>query len=160
MRNAEGVRRLPRRPVLLGMTATLAVPVLAGCGSRPPDPLVALVVQARSDAVSSAAAAQALRTGSPRLSDELAGLAAARRAHADAMAAELGGDAPDAPEPAPAERPGAPMVEPATELTGVRAALDEAQRTAAAAVPGLPRRRAALVGSVAACCAAYRSVLR
>nr|MDQ2710387.1 hypothetical protein [Actinomycetota bacterium] len=86
--------------------AALAVPAvsgtLAGCGNKPPDPLVALTVQARSDAALADAVAQMLRAspaGSPgaATSDMLAALAAARRAHADTMVAELGDDAPPPP---------------------------------------------------------------
>ncbi len=153
------------------LLAALAVPAvsgtLAGCGNKPPDPLVALTVQARSDAALADAVAQMLRAspagspgqaGSPEAatSDMLAALAAARRAHADTMVAELGDDAPP---PAPAGQPGPPPPEARTALAGVLTALDDAQRRAAAEVPGLPRHRAAVVGSIAACCAAYRAVL-
>ena len=47
----------------------------------------------------------------------------------------------------------------AATLDGVRSALDSSARTAAETVPGLPGYRAALVGSIAASCAAYRSIL-
>ncbi len=48
---------------------------------------------------------------------------------------------------------------PVATLDGVLAALDSSARAAADAVPALPGYRAALVGSVAACCAAYRTLL-
>lgn len=155
---ARPAPRLSRRTVLLGMTVTLVVPLLAACADRPPDPLVALVVQARSDAGLADAAAAALRTGTAAdgpTAELVAGIAAARRAHADAMAAELGDDPPEQPPPGPAP----PPVAAAGAVAAVRDALDQAHRAAAGAVPDLARRRAALVGSVAACCAGYRSVL-
>jgi hypothetical protein len=198
--------------VLLAGVAALALPALsgalAGCAEKPPDPLVALVVQARGDAALADAAAQALRSGSatpgagsgsgsaapgagsgstapgagsgPAASgsgsaasgsgsaasgsgsangvkaDVLTALAAARRAHATAMATELGDDAPPAP---PADQPAPPAPQARNAVAAVLAALDESQRRAAAEVPGLPRQRASLVGSIAACCAAYRTVL-
>lgn len=168
---------IPRRPVLLAGVAAVALPALAGvltgCAEQPPDPLIALLVQARSDAALTDVAAQALRSGQPTPAtpaagssatpsagstkvDTLTALAAARRAHAEALAAELGDDAPPPP---PADQPGPPAPEARNAVSAVSSALDAAQRQAAAAVPGLPRHRAALVGSIAACCAAYRGVL-
>ncbi len=163
------VIRVPRRPVLLAGCTVLggvaAVPalsgLLAGCAEQPPDPLIALLTQARSDAALATAAAQALRSrpdadqsGAAGKVETVTALAAARRAHADALAAELG-DGVDVTAPPP----GAEPPPPATGLGAVTAALEDAQRRAADAVPGLPRHRAALVGSIAACCGAYRTVL-
>lgn len=154
---------MPRRPVLLagvsvlgGVAAATALSgLLTGCAEQPPDPLIALLTQARADAALATAAAEALRA-KPDTSEVVVALAAARRAHADALTTELGDDAPEAPgtgSPAPA----APAAGDA--VRAVTAALDDAQRRAADAVPGLPRHRAALVGSIAACCGAYRAVL-
>jgi len=44
-------------------------------------------------------------------------------------------------------------------LPRVRAALEDAAKEASLLVLTLPRQRAALVGSIAACCTAYRAVL-
>jgi hypothetical protein len=147
--------------VLFGLAAAAAVPllsapVLAGCSSGPPDPLIALVVQARADAELVAAAEQALRGTDAGTAGTLVPIAAARHAHADRLAAELGDDAPAPPGP---DTPAPPAPPAAAALDRVRAALDEAQHRAAAEVPTLVRHRAALVGSVAACCGAYRAVL-
>ncbi|HTK65216.1 MAG TPA: hypothetical protein VL595_22700 [Pseudonocardia sp.] len=162
-------RPIPRRPVLVGMTAALAIPAaavsVAGCADKAPDPLIALVRQARSDAALIDAAARAWqsppagqpdRPTGPITATLLTAVAEARRVHADKMAAELGDDAPPPP---PADQSPTPAQEPAAALTAVLTALDASQRNAAALVPGLSRHRAALVGSVSACCAAYRSVL-
>ena len=156
--------RVPRRPVLLAGLAAAAAPalsgVLAGCAEQPPDPLIALLTQAWADAALATAVAEALHSRSDtakadpdtRKAEVVAALAAARRAHADALTAELGDDAPAlATEP--------PTSTPAGGLGAVTAALDDAAGRAADAVPGLPRHRAALVGSIAACCGAYRAVL-
>jgi hypothetical protein len=151
--------------VLLAGIAALAVPALAGslagCADEPPDPLIGLLLAARADAVLADTAAQALRSGqvppaTAAKAVNLALLGAARRAHADALAAELGDDAPPTPPP---DKLGPPAPEAKDALDVVKDALDEAQRKAGAEVPGLPRQRAALVGSIAACCAAYRAVL-
>jgi hypothetical protein len=152
-----------RRSVLLAGITALAAPglvtALAGCADEAPDPLVALIEQARSDAALAEAAAKAVRgagSGSASDAELLTALAQARRAHADTMAGELGDDAP--PPPA-ANAPGPPAPDAKTAVPGVRAALESAQRKAADAVAVLPRQRAALVGSIAACCGAYRAVL-
>lgn len=162
-------RPVPRRPVLVGMTAALALPAvagsLAGCADKTPDPLIALVGQARSDATLLDAAARSWQSPPPGQPDRpigpitatlLTAIAEARRVHADKMAAELGDDAPPPPPP---DQATTPAQEPRAALTAVLTALDASQRNAAALVPGLSRHRAALVGSVSACCAAYRSVL-
>jgi hypothetical protein len=154
---------------LVGLTAAVTVPAVAGsvagCADKPPDPLIALVNQARSDAALLDAAARAWQTppaGQPErptgpiTATLLSGVGEARRIHADKMAAELGDDAPPPP---PAGQPSPAGQDPKTALAAVLTALDAAQRAAAALVPGLSRHQAALVGSIAACCAAYRSVL-
>ena len=153
----------------MGLSAAIAVPVvagsLAGCADKAPDPLIALVNQARSDATLLDAAARAWQTppaGQPErptgpiTATLLSAVGEARRVHADKMGAELGDDAPAAP---PAREPAGAAQEPGAALTAVVTALDAAQRSAAALVPGLSGHQAALVGSVSACCAAYRSVL-
>lgn len=160
-------RPIPRRPVLLGLTAAIAVPAVAGsvagCADEAPDPLIALVEQARSDAALIDAAAQAWtnppasppvpQTG-PITTALLKEVAQARREHGERLAKELGDDAP------PAGPPAAPGTQDAgAALTAVVKALDASQGAAKNLVPTLSRHRAGLVGSVAACCAAYRSAL-
>lgn len=158
--------------MLAGLAAAVAVPAVAatvaGCADKTPDPLVALVDQARSDARLLDAAALAWQTPpagqpdrptGPITATLLSAVGEARRVHADKLAVELGDDAPAASPPPSAGQPTPAAPEPKAALSAVLTALDTAQRNAAALVPGLPRHRAALVGSVAACCAAYRSVL-
>jgi hypothetical protein len=172
-RQVPGQVHLPvrRRPVLVGLTAVLALPAvtasIAGCADKAPDPLIALVNQARSDATLIAAAAQAWqsppagqpeRPTGPITADLLNEVAKARSEHDARMTKELGDHAPPK-QPAGAAGQPAPAQDPTAALTAVLNALDAAQRSAASLVPGLSRHQAALVGSVAACCAAYRSVL-
>jgi len=154
------VRPVRRRGVLLGLLGVGAlVPAsaaLGGCGRGRQDPLVPLVTRARRDAayIDAVIATKAVN------GNRLAMLAAARRQHADALAGELGGDAPPASAAtlSPDEIPGAG--DDADELLDrIRSVLDGSHRQAAALVPTLARPRAALVGSIAACCAAYRAVL-
>lgn len=151
---------LPRRPVLLAVAASVigtATGLLAGCGRSEPDPLAALAARARADA----AMLDALRTSpalGAQLSARLAPVADARRQHAQALGVELGETATPTPAPATQGPPPAPQDAKAA-LSRVRTALDEARREAAAAVPRVPRRQAGLVGSITACCAAYREVL-
>jgi hypothetical protein len=156
------IRRLPRRPVLLGLVAAAAaVPVtglLAGCGAEEPDPLAALATRARADA---ALIDSILNVGllGAVLSTRLGPVADARRQHAVALGVELGDTspttAPHSTEPTP---PGQTDV--ASALQRVRAALNDSARQAGLRVLTLPRKRAALAGSIAACCTAYEAVLQ
>ena len=161
-------RPVQRRPVLIGLTAAIALPAVAGsvagCSDEAPDPLIALVNQAYSDAAVIDAAARAWQTPPTGLPEPQAGpisaelltaVSGARRTHAEQMSKELGDDAP----PAPPSGQSTPAQDPKAALAAVLNALDAARSNAAALVPGLSRHQAALVGSVAACCAAYRSVL-
>jgi len=161
------IRRLPRRPVLLGFAAAAAaIPaagLLAACGADEPDPLESLATRARSDA----ALIDSILNFGPlgaALSARLAPVADARRQHAVALGVELGetesasADPSTGPSAAPASGSGRPDADDA--LLRVRAALDDASRQAGLLVLTLPRPRAALVGSIAACCAAYRAVLQ
>ena len=169
------IRQIPRRPVLLGLTAVaVAVPaggLLAGCGRGEPDPLAAVAARARSDAalIDSILATPTLGAA---LSGRLGPVADARRQHAVALGVELGetSSAPAPPDPPP-DRSTQPSSGPDSSsgvssqpgpedvLPRVRTALDDSVRQAGRLVLTLPRQRAALVGSIAACCAAYRAVL-
>lgn len=132
-----------------------AVP-LAGCAPGEPDPFEELAARARADVtlIDSMLADPAVGAA---LSGRLAPVADARRQHAKALAVELGETATPTPS---ATTSAPPPSDPKAALTKVRAALDAARRQAADLVPTLPRRRAALAGSITACCAAYREVLR
>lgn len=171
------IRRIPRRPVLLGLTAVaVAVPagsLLAGCGRGEPDPLEAVAARARSDAalIDSILAQPTLGAA---LSGRLGPVADARRQHAVALGVELGETSP-APAPPPPDPPPDQSSQPSSGpdsgsgvssrpspddvLPRVRTALDDSVHQAGRLVLTLPRQRAALVASIAACCAAYRAVL-
>jgi len=170
------IRRISRRPVLLGLTAiAVAVPaggVLAGCGRGEPDPLEAVAARARSDAalIESILAQPTLGAA---LSGRLGPVADARRQHAVALGVELGETSP-APAPPPPDPPPDQSTQPSSGpgssgvssrpspddvLPRVRTALDNSVHQAGRLVLTLPRQRAALVASIAACCAAYRAVL-
>lgn len=158
------VIRLSRRPVLLGLAAAaVAVPaagLLAGCGSDQPDPLESLATSARADAelIDSLLAQPTLGAA---LGAQLRPVAEARRQHAAALDAELGETSPPS-TPASAGPPAgnAPGSSTQDALAQVRAALEAAAQEAGLRVLTLPRRRAALAGSITACCSAYRAVLQ
>ncbi|MFR9804331.1 hypothetical protein ACL02T_18885 [Pseudonocardia sp. RS010] len=152
--------RLSRRRVLsLGLAAgglTLAAPVLAGCAAASsddePDPLIPLVTRARSDAD----LVTAVITADPSLTARLDPLRSARTDHAAALEQEIArvaGTTTAVPAPAPAT----PLT--GADLDAVRRAVADAAREAAGLVSSVPTARAGLVGSVAACCAAYTAVL-
>lgn len=154
------LRQLPRRPVLVALAAAFTAPaagLLSGCGRGEPDPLEALAASAREDA----ALIDSMLTdplAAANLAGRLAPVAEVRRRHAQALAVELGET--ETETPAPSTPPSTPApTDPGRAMLRVRAVLDTAQRQAAVLVPTLPRQRAALVGSIAACCAAYRAVL-
>ena len=171
------IRQIPRRPVLLGLTAiVVAVPagsLLTGCGRGEPDPLAAVAARARSDAAL-IDSILAIPTLGAALSGRLGSVADARRQHAVALGVELG-ETSSAPAPAPPDPPPDQSTPPSSGpdsssgvssqpgpedvLPRVRTALDDSVRQAGRLVLTLPRQRAALVGSIAACCAAYRAVL-
>lgn len=148
-----------RRALALGLAAGglgLAAPVLAGCAAGSsddgPDPLIPLVTRARSDAD----LVTAVLAADPSLTGQLDPLRSARSDHATALEQEIArvaGTTTPVPAPAPAtSRAGA-------DLDAVRRAVADAAREAAGLVSSVPTARAGLVGSVAACCAAYSAVL-
>jgi hypothetical protein len=148
-----------RRALALGLAAGglgIAAPVLAGCAAGSsddgPDPLIPLVTRARSDA----ALVTAVITADPSLTGQLDPLRSARSDHATALEHEITRVAgTTAPIPAPA--PTTPQA--GADLNAVRQAVADAAREAAGLVSSVPTARAGLVGSVAACCAAYSAVL-
>jgi hypothetical protein len=124
--------------------------------------LQALAARARSDAalIDSILAQPALGAA---LSSRLGPVADARRQHAMALGVELGESSPSTsapPSPSAGAGAGAPRPDPDDALAQVRGALQDAARQAGLLVLTLPRRRAALVGSIAACCSAYQAVLQ
>ncbi|GAA4816119.1 hypothetical protein [Tomitella cavernea] len=150
--------------VMLGGGALAVVGVTtAACtvGSPAPevDPLQSLADQAGTDA----AYAARLTAADPDRAQALQEIAAERRAHADALTAEIhraAGTTPDttdATTTVPASDPSAPLAPPT--LDGLRAQLADSRRSAADAVPDLTGYRAGLVGSVGASCAAELKVL-
>ncbi|MGW5049998.1 hypothetical protein [Actinokineospora sp. NPDC004072] len=153
MRITPGV---PRRTVLAGLVLGAA----AGCTDPgpppPPDPLAALAERARADAALAAAIAAAV----PPLAAKAGEVARVRGEHASALKAEVERERP--PVSTSASAPPAPPAPPKDAKAAAKALADgvaAAQRQAAELVPGLPRYRAGLVGSVAAACASLREVL-
>lgn len=137
---------------------------LTGCTSSAPpaavqpDPLERPAKRAESDA----ALAHAVAARHPDLAAVAGAFATDRQAHGAALRAELHrvrpGSAPDSsvpPPPAPVTA-GADQTEARDALTG---AVQAAQDEAAALVPRMPGYRAALLASVAACCASHTAVL-
>lgn len=172
-------RARPSRRHVLGTGAATALlllgtPVaLTGCspwssGREGPDQLEAPARRAETDAAQASAVAQ-MAAGMPnRTGAELAAaaksLAADRTAHANALRAELHraqtgtASTTRAPAPPPAAPPAA-----APDLANAQSALTEAMHSArdeaAALVMALPGYRAALLASIAACCATHAALL-
>ena len=135
--------------------------LVAGCATAPPappppDPLHALLTAALADAT----LADAVAAAHPPLAAAARALAADRRTHAASLGAEVLRATPSPPVPTPVSS--AAVVVPA-DRAGAVAALVEATRAAQTQAAGLvaflPRYRAGLVASVAACCASHLAVL-
>ncbi|MGH3694453.1 MAG: ferritin-like domain-containing protein [Pseudonocardiaceae bacterium] len=167
----------PSRRRLLAAGATLLLAssaTLPGCtASAPvpegPDPLESPAWRAEADAAQAIAAAQLLADADAGLATAARALAADRMAHATTLRAELrrvrpGPTPPDTSPPVaspPATPPPAsPPADP--DPTAIRAALSRAihaaQEEAAALTLSLPGYRAALLASVAACCATHAAL--
>ncbi len=150
--------------------------VLAGCTGSPavvpkgPDPLELPARRAETDSALALAVAQAAagqteaQTGTepqPALAAAASALAADRMAHAITLRAELRRVQPT-PAPGGAAPPPAPPVA-APDLASARAALLQAihaaQDEASRLVMALPGYRAALLASIAACCASHAALL-
>lgn len=161
------IRRSRRRVLSAGVSAgvLLVAGPLAGCTAfapeapEEPDPLEPPARRAESDV----ALAHAVAAAHPALAPTATALAADRQAHATALRDEL---RRARPEPTPA--PGSPVPPAITAttgdgVTGGRAALaatvQAAQAEAAGLVATLPGYRAALLASVAACCASHAAIL-
>ena len=162
--------RPTRRQVLAGSVRCSALAsvlgaagLVAGCTSGPPapptpDPLQALVTAALADA----ALADAVAAAHPPLAPAAHALAADRRAHAGSLGAEVVRATPS-PLPSASSATAAAAVVVPPDRAAAAAALAEATRMgqaqATGLVAGLPRYRAGLVASVAACCASHLPVL-
>ncbi|MGH3936066.1 MAG: hypothetical protein ACRDS1_14010 [Pseudonocardiaceae bacterium] len=166
-----------RRVLTAGVTLLVGGPaMLAGCTGSPtvvpedPDPLESPARRAETDsalalAVAHAAGGQAEaqpETGAqPALAAAASALAQDRMAHAITLHAELRRVRPT-PAPSDGGLPAAPPVA-APDLANARAALLQAihaaQDEASRLVIALPGYRAALLASIAACCASHAALL-
>ena len=181
MRPATGgpaLRRPTRRVVLaagIAIAGSGPLAALAGCTPPPPppppppDPFEPLIASATEHAE----LAEAVAAAHPSLAGAARQVAADRRVHADALAAEVRRVTPtpqpvtSAPSSAGASSGassggtiGSPApVDPAAARTALLSASTNGQRQAADLVAGLPRYRAGLVASIAACCASHAVVL-
>jgi hypothetical protein len=161
-----------RRVLAAGATLLLAGPAaLAGCtlpvlAPERPDPLESPARRAEADAALATSVAHLAGNTDPALGASAKALAADRLTHAVTLRAEL-----RRARPRPATRSGSPPVEtppgatpPANpDLSGARGALVQAvhaaQDEAAELTMTLPGYRAALLASVAACCASHAALL-
>ncbi|MGH3721149.1 MAG: hypothetical protein ACRDRI_20325 [Pseudonocardiaceae bacterium] len=162
-----------RRRVLAAAAALfLAGPaVSAGCTlpartPQGPDPLESPARRAEADAALATGVAQLVAHADPAMATTARALAADRMAHAATLRAELRrarpGSAPRDASPPAAPPPAAPPpAEP--DLAGTRSTLTQAARAAqdeaTKLVVTLPGYRAALLASVAACCATHAALL-
>jgi hypothetical protein len=145
-----------RAALRLGALAAL-VPV-AACTpdsdeSAPPDPLIPLAAQARSDA----ALASTIAESQPDLAAAATEIADARTEHAKVLQAEI--DRAKPPVSSSAPKPPAETEVPSDGVAALTEALTEAEKAAADLVPSVPAYRAGMLGSVAAGCASLRVVL-
>lgn len=171
MSTPPAARPMSRRRLLVAAALTGAG-LLGGCasGEEPPevpDPLQALADRARADSV----LADAVASWHPVLASAVSPVAADRRVHAHVLTTEIHRVRPPTSSPATSSAPtvgptvgpsaGPPVPpDPTAAEQAVADALAAAQAQAAGLVVGLPRYRAGLVGSIAACCAAHQAVLR
>ncbi|MGH8920735.1 MAG: hypothetical protein ACRD0H_20780 [Actinomycetes bacterium] len=140
-----------------------AGPTLAGCTSSAPpplaepDPLEGPAERAESDV----ALALAVAGAHPTLTATAAAFAADRQVHATTLRAELRRVRPS-PAPAsttPSRAPIIAAVDQAAARDELAGAVEAAQDEAAGLVAMLPGYRAALLASVAACCASHAALL-
>jgi hypothetical protein len=152
--------RLGRRDALRAGALLLPLAAVVSCTEPdeppPPDPLADLAARARTDAASATAVAGAV----PALAVAAKAVAQARGEHATALQKEVDRERPPASstKPKPAENT-KPPAGAAAARKSLADALTAAEQEAAKLVPGVPRYRAGLVGSVAAGCASLREVL-
>jgi hypothetical protein len=167
----SGTRPHRRRVLVAGATLLLAGPAaLTGCtlsarAPKEPDPLESPARRAEADAALATTVAQLADQNADHANSALAAaaraLAADRMTHATTLRAEL-----RRARPGPASRSASPPVASLPvnpDLAGARGALAQAARAAqdeaAGLVMTLPGYRAALLASVAACCASHTALL-
>lgn len=151
------IRHTRRR--VLGATAgvTVSMSALVGCGlfddepdpPPPPDPLQPML----DEALALAASCDRLALAEPDLAARVTPLAADHRAHAAELSRVIGAGIPPAAPSASTPAEGG-------SLSGLRKAVQSAQKSATTAARQAPAERAALVGSIAACRAAHAEALR
>lgn len=157
-------RRVLRAGLTAGGLLVTAPAVLTGCSvltpgtPDAPDPLESPARRAEADVT----LARAVADGHPDLAPAATAYAADRQAHAAALRAELRRVNPEmAPSssaaPAPGVRPA--FADGSDAGNALAAATGRAQNEAAALVAVLPGYRAALLASIAACCASHAVVL-
>lgn len=152
-----------------GATLLLAAPaVLIGCAPSAhaplgPDPLESPARRAEADAALAATVAQTAAEAHPALAATSSALAKDRLAHATTLRAELHRARPGPPSTSAAPPIGPPSAVPAPDGAAARTALIQAVRAAqdeaAELVMTLPGYRAALLASIAACCATHAALL-
>jgi hypothetical protein len=163
----SGTRPHRRRVLAAGATLLLAGPAaLTGCtlsarAPKGPDRLESPARRAEADAALAASVAQLADHGDSVLAAAARALAADRMMHATTLRAELRRTRPGSASSS-ASPPGAPL--PANpDLAGARGALAQAVRAAQDEAAGLamtlPGYHAALLASVAACCASHTALL-
>ena len=160
--------RLSRRRVLdagaavgvvfvTGLTAACTAP--APEAPEEPDPLETPATRAEADV----ALARAVAGAYPELGAAATAFAVDRQAHATALRDELRRVRPEpsltSGSSAPSAIPVAPTADAAGARTALATAVQVAQDEAAGLVAGLPGYRAALLASVAACCASHAVLL-
>ncbi|HEX6499474.1 MAG TPA: hypothetical protein VF054_10635 [Micromonosporaceae bacterium] len=157
---------LTRRAVL-GATGLVAVATVGGCrwgGDTPakppaPDPLAAFLA----GTVALAERYDAAVTAHPDLAGRLTPIRDDHRAHAAALTAEIDPTSArpsTSANPSPTEAASSVPSDPATLLSGLRSAEQAAHRDAVAAcLAARTPRRAALLGSIAACRATHVEAL-
>lgn len=150
-----------RRRVLVALM--LGGPALAACTPSPPapplpDPLAPVAARAEADVV----LAEMVAADHPDLAAAATAIAADREQHAVALRNELRRARPG-PSSSASPRPSAAAVTPAPDVAAARAslldALGDAREQVAALVGHAPGHRAALLASIAACCASHEAVL-
>jgi hypothetical protein len=153
--------------VLVAAIAVTGGYALIGCTAGeppapPPDPLEPLIASATGNA----ALADSVAAAHPPLAAAARQVATDRRAHAGALTAEVRRATPSPVTTSPpggtasSGTVGSPApADPAAARAALLRAASDAQRQAADLVSALPRHRAGLVASVAACCASHAVVL-
>lgn len=152
-----------------GTALLLAGPAaLTGCtpsarAPTGPDPLESPARRAEADAALAQAVGQMAAQAHPALAATARALAEDRKTHATALRAELHRARPGPPASRPRVPPPAAPAAATADVAAARTALTQAARAAqdeaARLVVTLPGYRAALLASVAACCACHLALL-